>query len=176
LHSAHSLRRQCARRLAPIAVPRPFRLDAFAETVAAHRRRPLTVAPMPGLDDEDAPSGAWVAMDRQDFIFVDAAASPWHQDLIALHEIGHILWDHPAEAGWLDALASDLLTALQPAAIQRILGRHDYTSRQELEAELLASMVLERAAAVPPPMAAPGSERRISQLSAVIEHPWRHDA
>jgi hypothetical protein len=174
LHSAHSLRRQCAQRLAGIDVPRPFRLDAFAESIARHRGRPLTVAPMPGLDDEDAPSGTWVATDRHDFVFVDAAASPWHQDLIALHEIGHILWDHPAEADWLDALAGDLLPALGTAAVQRILGRHDYTSRQELQAELLASIVLERAATVPPPATGPGAERMISQLSAVIEHPFRH--
>jgi hypothetical protein len=168
------LRRQCEQRLAGIAVPRPFCLEEFATTVAALRERPLRVFPLPGLDDEDAPSGAWVATDSTDFVFVDAAASPWHRDLIVLHEIGHILLDHPAADGWTDEFAAQLLPSLHPAAVRRILGRHGYSSQQEREAELLASMILERAGVAPSQAESPQSGRMVARMSAVIEHPLRH--
>jgi hypothetical protein len=172
---AFALRDRCVQRLRGIDVPRPLCLDSFAATVAAQRSRPLRVCDLPGLDAEDAPSGARVATDRCDFVFIDAAASPWHRTLIGLHEIGHVLFDHPAEAGWVDELTAALLPDLRPSAVRRILGRHGYSSRQEAEAELLASLILERAGEESRQAgASPRADLMISRLSAVIEHPLRH--
>jgi hypothetical protein len=170
---ANALRGQCEQLLDGIDIPRPFQLDAFAATVAAQRGRPLQLHPLPHLDSEDAPSGTWIATGTTDFVFTDAAASPWHRDLIALHEISHMLFDHPSEADWTEEFIADLLPGLQPAAVRRILGRHRYSSRQERAAETLASLILERAGAGRPPTATPSAARMVGRLSAVIEHPLR---
>jgi hypothetical protein len=172
--NSFALRNQCEHRLAGLDIPRPFCLDTFTTAIARSRRRPLRVCPLPGLDGEDAPSGAWIATDTCDFVFVDASASPWHRCLIGLHEISHLLFDHPSEGDWLETMTAALLPDLDPAAARRILGRHDYSSRQEREAEFLASMILERAAADGPAAALPTPTRMVSRLSAVIEHPLRN--
>jgi hypothetical protein len=91
------LRRQCEQRLRGLDIPHPFCLDTFAATVEAHRGRSLRILPLPGLDGSDALSGAWVATDAADYVLIDADASPWHRNLIGLHEIGHILCDHGCE-------------------------------------------------------------------------------
>ena len=145
-----SLHDRCLQRLRGLEIPRPFRLDVFAATVADRRRRALHVLPLPGLDGSDGLSGAWVATDAADYVLIDADASPWHRNLIGLHEIGHLLCGHGGEDGGLRGLAGDLLPCLSGVTIQRILGRHGYGgSDEEEEAELMACLILKLADAGP---------------------------
>ena len=152
-----ALQDRCARRLRGIEIPRPFRLDVFAATVAQRRRRPLRILPLPGLDGSDGLSGAWLATDTADYVLIDADASPWHRNLIGLHEIAHLLCGHDAEDSGLRELAEDLLPCLSDAAIRRILGRHGRSGTAEQEAELMACLILKRADAGPLPIAATGT-------------------
>ena len=136
------LRWRSERRLRGIRVPRPFDLDAFCAEVAARRGRPLIRRAVPGLAAE-APCGMWIATDRTDHIFYDPGTSPLHAEHIVLHELAHILCDHSGSAGALARLFPDL----DPAAVRRVLGRVSYTTEQEREAEMLASLIRGRTAA-----------------------------
>ncbi len=138
----YALHDRCVQRLRGIEIPRPFQLDVFAATVARRRRRALHVLPLPGLDGSDGLSGAWVATDTADYVLIDADASPWHRNLIGLHEIGHLLCGHDADDSGLGELAEDLLPCLSNVAIRRILGRHGFSSGAEQEAELMACLIL----------------------------------
>ena len=152
----YALQDRCSERLRGIEIPRPFSIDVFAAAVAERRGRALRILPLPGLDGSDGLSGAWVATDTTDYVLIDADASPWHRDMIGLHEIGHVLCGHGTEHGGPRDRAGDPLPGLSDVTIRRALGRDCYSSRDEQEAELMACLVLGRADADPLP-ASPSS-------------------
>jgi hypothetical protein len=172
----HAFRKRCVERLRGIDIPRPFGIDTFAATVAEHRGRPLSVLPLPGLDGSDSLSGAWVATDAADYVLIDSDASPWHRNLIGLHEIGHVLCDHRTDDSGLRELAAEMLPSLSDVTIRRILGRHGDTSDDEQEAELMACLILERADADPLPVSSAGLSGVAGRLAHALRHPVRHHA
>ena len=141
-----SLRRRCEARLRGIRVPSPFDLDAFCAEVADRRGRPLRRHAVPGLS-ADAPCGLWVGTDKADHVFYDPGTSPLHAEHIVLHELAHILSGHSGA----DAGLARLFPDLDPATVRRVLGRVSYTTAQEREAEMMASLIRGR-----PPRTASG--------------------
>jgi hypothetical protein len=168
-----TLRSQCAQRLTGIPVPQPFDLTVFAAALARHRGRPLRVLRLPDLDKSGI-SGAWVSTDTTDYLVLDADASKWHQDLIALHEFGHVLCEHGADADWLHGTARSLVPDLGDEAIRKALGRHGYSALEEREAELTATLIMERAEADPVSASAPGQDGVTGRLAHALRHPVRH--
>jgi len=69
-----------------------FTLDGFARWLAKRRGQPIVFVPW-----EMPPSlfGAWIASDGRDYIFFDRDTQPIHQTHIKLHEMAHMLCDHP---------------------------------------------------------------------------------
>lgn len=169
-----SLRSSCEERLGGIPVPQPFDLTVFAAALSRHRGRPLYVLPLPGLDGSDALSGMWLATATADLVFIDADASPWHRNVIGVHELGHILCDHQSDARWLHDMGKALLPALSDVTILRMLGRHGYANREEQEAEMMGTLILERADADPLPVSSPGQAGVAGRLAHALRHPVRH--
>lgn len=136
------LRRRHAALLRGLPLPVPFDVHALCEQVAARRGRPIRLVPMSGLAGV---CGLWIGTDTSDLIFHESATTPPHREHIILHELAHVLCDHypvslrPAE------VAAMLLPGLDPAMVQRVLGRAGYTTAEEREAELLASLIRQRA-------------------------------
>jgi len=145
------LRRRCERRLENIAIPNPFDLDIFCAAMATHRGRPLTLRPMPGLS-AGAPCGLWISVESADYVFYDPETSQLHAEHIVLHELSHMLSGHTtavnaglggkSSSGGIGRLVPDL----DPRTIDTILGRVSYTTTQEREAEMLASLIRARSA------------------------------
>lgn len=138
------LRRRCEVRLRGIRIPSPFDLDTFCAEVAARRGRPLIRRPVPGLS-ASAPCGLWIGTAGADHIFYDPGTSPLHAEHIVLHELAHILSGHSGVDGALARLFPDL----DPAVVGRVLGRVSYTTAQEREAEMMASLIRGRSARPP---------------------------
>ena len=141
------LRRRCERRLRGIRIPNPFDLDAFCAEVEARRGRPLLRRSVPGLSS-GAPCGLWIGTEQADHVFFDPGTSPLHAEHIVLHEVAHILMGHtvsrpgPDRSGLSgDQLAQLLFPDLDPATVTRVLGRVSYTTAQEREAEMMASLI-----------------------------------
>ena len=155
------LRRRCERRLRGIRIPNPFDLDAFCTEVEARRGRPLLRRAVPGLSS-GAPCGLWIGTGQADHVFYDPGTSPLHAEHIVLHEVAHILMGHalsspgvgqlapsePEPDGGDSALAR-LLPDLDPATVTRVLGRVSYSTAQEREAEMMASLIRGRSARPP---------------------------
>jgi len=137
------LRRRCERRLRGIRIPQPFDLDAFCREVESRRQRPLRRRPIPGLSSH-APCGLWIGTPEADHVFYDAGTSPLHAEHIVLHELAHILSGHT-----LDTSLTTLFPDLDPATVARALGRVAYTSVQEREAEMMASLIRGRSTRAP---------------------------
>jgi hypothetical protein len=136
------LRRRCERLLKGIRIPHPFDLDAFCAEVAARRGRPLHRRPVHGLS-AGAPCGLWVATGEADHVFYDPGTSPLHAEHIVLHELAHILSGHSIGTIGGDGLAV-LFPDLDPSTVRRVLGRVSYTTAQEREAEMMASLIRAR--------------------------------
>ncbi|MER7110103.1 hypothetical protein [Streptomyces sp. NPDC000229] len=121
--------------------PRPFSLDALCGSLETLRGRPLHLHPLPLHAATAGVCGLWLATSAADHIFFEQQTTRSHQEHIVLHEIGHLLFDHhPVRSddfGGLGALLSDL----SPRLIERLLGRTDYTTREEQEAEMFASVL-----------------------------------
>ena len=167
------LRKECVARLSGLAIPRPFDVPAFCRQVSQWRGRPLHVHELPSDDAADLPCGMWIATDEADHIFHVTGGSRLHRDHIVLHEIGHMLFDHEvaelpavtstrarqAAATAKDPTLARLLPDLDPAMVRRVLRRGGYSSAQEQAAEMMASLILQRAAAqqaIPPAVAGLG--------------------
>jgi hypothetical protein len=135
------LRWRSERRLRGVRVPSPFDLDAFCAELAGRRGRPLIRRPVPGLSAE-APCGLWIATDRADHVFYDPGTSPLHAEHIVLHELAHMICSHSGAGDALPRLFPDL----DPATVRRVLGRVSYTTDQEREAEMVASLIRGRSA------------------------------
>ncbi|MBV2153163.1 hypothetical protein [Kitasatospora sp. SUK 42] len=169
-----NLRRRCEGILAGIELPDPFTVDGFREELARSRGRPIAMEPLPELGS-DAPCGLWIALPSVDVVFYEQHTSPAHQDLIKLHELGHLLLGHTGNLE-LSRLAG-LFTELTPELIAQALGlaRSNFATVEEQEAEMIAVLLADLAGA--DRIGTPSSRR----LAASLAHPirrlrgWRGD-
>jgi hypothetical protein len=132
--------------LASIGIPDPFDVQIFCDRIAAQRRRALHLHSVPGISGTDAPCGVWIATEKADHIFHEAATSPLHQDHIILHEIGHMLLGHRSIIDGVQS-AGGLFADIDPATVVSLLTRASYGTEDERDAERLAGLIANRAAA-----------------------------
>lgn len=112
------LRRQCRALLRELDVPRPFGARELCRRLSEHRGRPIRLMAYP--IERPGPFGLWLATDETDVIVYQSRTTPAHQEHIILHEVGHIIAGHEGESD---------------------LRRSSYDSRQEREAELIATIL-----------------------------------
>lgn len=136
------LQRQCHALLATLTVPDPFDFDAFCAMVAEHRGRPLRLMEMRDTRNGPGPSGMWIATDAEDIVLVEPRTSVLHRRHIALHEIGHMLWDHTTSG--VQPADRKLFCELDSTMVRRLLTRERPTDLQEQEAEMLATVLSSR--------------------------------
>lgn len=143
------LRRRCERILDDLAAPHGTDVRALCALVGRQQGKPihLVAESLP----PQSPSGLAVRTARFDAIIYEKRTTPLHQEHIIGHELGHILCGH----GTVPMIDSDtsrlLLPDLDPALVQAVLGRSNYTQEQEREAEMIASLILRRSVAPPRP-------------------------
>ncbi|EWM18024.1 toxin-antitoxin system, toxin component [Kutzneria sp. 744] len=157
--------RRCRELADSVPMPAPFRPDTFAQAVAAHRGRRIELMPVPAT--MGAPCGLLMTTDHADYILYPVNTTELHQQHIFMHEVAHLLCGHTG-TGEIDAAATRVLMPnLSPELVRRVLGRTVYTETEEHEAELLASLIAQRAARLPrPPSAEPPDE--VVQLSRLF--------
>ena len=136
------LRQRCEARLRDLDLPVPFDVDAFCESLAARRGRPVVLRP---LVSKAGPWGLWVAGAAADFIFYEQETSTLHQEHIILHEASHLLCHHDPRPVSEAEFSRQLLPDLDPEVVRSVLRRAAYSAEEEREAEVLASLILERA-------------------------------
>jgi hypothetical protein len=166
-----TLRRQCRKLIADIEVPRPFDLQTFCSYVAARRGRPLHLH---ALDNRlvGAVCGLWLATDNADHVFHAVGTGPLHRQHIVLHEIGHMLCDHISPGLPQDRALALLLPDVDPATITRMLGRSGYTAPQERTAEMVATIINERAGNT---IAGPDAGTTAGNLREALADPYGSD-
>ncbi|MET9451139.1 regulator component [Streptomyces cinerochromogenes] len=123
-------------------MPRSLSLDAVCARVEELRGRPLVLRELPEEAAATGACGLWLGTDNADYVFYEARTAPLHREHIILHEIGHVLCDHHrsiTDDG--DDLTDRLLEGLQPHLVRRVMARTSYTTTEEQEAEMIASLI-----------------------------------
>jgi hypothetical protein len=129
--------------------PSPWNLSAYLASVAAHRSRSISLRPVPAAMLAEAGcrgSGLWVARKHDDIIVYDSEATERNADHIILHEVGHMLLGHGRDdadpATPLAPTLAALLPSISPVSIRHVLGRSDFGTEREQEAEVFADMTM----------------------------------
>jgi hypothetical protein len=135
-------RRRCEQLVGRLELPDPFELPTFCASISEQRNRPLVLLPTPM--SLGTLCGLWMGTAKGDYVFYEQHTSPLHQLVIIFHEVGHILRRHQPQR----VLSHDLAEALSPDAsldeMPRVLGRDVYSNEDEYEAELIATLILDR--------------------------------
>jgi hypothetical protein len=170
--SGSELRQRCEAIVAGLDIPIPFDVRELCRRIAERRGRPIHLLPL--RLPASQPCGLWVSTSEFDAIFYEENTSQLHQEHIISHEIGHLLCQHEATPVF-DAEASRLLLPdLDPQLVQRTLGRTNYSTVEEREAEMVASLI-SRAASIDAPtctwVAPPEVADVFNRLEHSLEHP-----
>lgn len=165
------LRRRCERILDELAAPDGIDVRTLCALVGRRQGKPihLVAESLP----PQSPCGLAVRTATFDAIIYERQTTPLHQEHIIGHELGHILCGH-GTAAVLDAEASRLLLPdLDPALVQAVLGRTNYTETEEREAEMIASLILRRSVTPPTGHGAdavdPGQDPLLRRLAHTLE-------
>lgn len=121
-------------------------IRTLCTAVGILRERPIRIEALPLKPPQ---SGLWIAGAQRDYIFYARDASPLHCEHIVLHELAHLLRNHPP---LLDEEAESLQLSWFPLvdidaireALDTALSRSRYGVVQEREAELLATLLEQR--------------------------------
>jgi hypothetical protein len=136
------LHEECTARLVAFDLDNASNVREFCVQLEEQRGRPIHLLPI-GLNPGYF-SGCWIAIENADFIVFEANTSVPHQEHIIAHELAHIICCHRPTAALDEASARLLFPALDPALVRDMLRRTGYTDEQEQEAEVLATLMLQR--------------------------------
>lgn len=133
-------RRTTKKLLRDLDIRPPLDVAVLAERLGAARERPIRLLPWPL--PVPGPFGVWLQTASEDIVVYQSETTPGHQEHIVLHEIGHIVSNHHDEDAD-DDLWSALTPNLPAAFVRSALARRGYDSDEELEAELVATVIKE---------------------------------
>lgn len=131
------LRRDLRAVLKDAGIDEPIPTREVCRRIGLARNRPIIPVEWPF--EAGDPYGAWCPGPSTDWIFVQKAASFGHQEHIVAHELGHLLAGHEPECV-IDGEDDDQWPG-------QIMRRTKYDSAQERDAETVATLLLQAAAA-----------------------------
>ncbi|WP_330457428.1 regulator component [Streptomyces sp. NBC_00820] len=136
------LRLTCEDRVDLLNLPYRFTTRDLREAIAAIRGKPIILKPLSTIGAVDAPCGMRIETASADLLFYEAGTSVHHQRHILTHELCHVYCDHPG------SLKVDTDTAetvgVDPTLVLRMSGRTSYTTADEREAEMMATVIRQR--------------------------------
>lgn len=97
----------------------------------------------PAALDPSTPCGLWLATDDTDYLFYDEGVSLAYAEVVAGHELGHMLKHRDKKQSVDVAGLGGLITDIDPATVQLVLGRTRYDEPEEFEAEMIGSLLQE---------------------------------
>ncbi|MFM9452322.1 M48 family metalloprotease [Streptomyces europaeiscabiei] len=128
------------------AVDSVLDLQPFIEERVGREIRLMPFTPdlsNPDTLDASVPCGLWLATESTDYLFYDEGVSPAYAEIVAGHEFAHMLRHRDKKESLKIDNLGGLITDIDPATAQLVLGRTRYTEPDELEAEMLGSLLQE---------------------------------
>ncbi|EWC62361.1 Cinorf13 protein [Actinokineospora spheciospongiae] len=134
--------RDCQARLSALDLPEVDSIAALIEALSRRTGRPIQLVPM-ALAASPC-SGLWLAVAGTDLIVYEAGTTVPHQEHIIAHELAHIVCGHRSTGPVDDETSRLLFPDLDPLLVRDMLARAEYSDDHELEAEVMASLILLR--------------------------------
>ena len=138
----YQFRLHCEDRIDRLNLPHRFSTEQLRDAIALLRDKPIILKPLSTLGATDAPCGIRLELPEADLLFYEESTSLLHQRHILTHELCHVLCDHPGSLQ-LDAEATHPLN-FNPTLVLRMSGRTSYTTEDEREAEMMATLIQQR--------------------------------
>ncbi|PCG87277.1 hypothetical protein CIB93_03720 [Streptomyces sp. WZ.A104] len=164
------LRRYCKRLLRQLDIRPPLRVDELCHRLGLNRGKPIRLIPWelpaPG------PFGVWISRTDEEHIFYQKETTRVHQDHIILHEVGHILADHEADARAEEEVLGMSGTDHPRGLITRRLHRTSYSEDYEREAELVATIIQEWAVVIDHTTARGCEDPSLDPLRSALGSRW----
>ncbi|RDH75375.1 hypothetical protein DVS77_27120 [Mycolicibacterium moriokaense] len=135
-----------------LPIPVPWDLDVFIANLAAQRGRPIHLIPTDTAALAGSPCGLWLTREHDDLILHEVGTSAYHVAQIVAHEVGHMVLGHGrnrafgADRDREVEMCRQVMPDIDPAAVHAVLGRTDFASDQERDAEMFASILMIAAA------------------------------
>lgn len=158
------LRARLRRELDAAAIDAPMPMSEVCRRLGERRGKAIRLVAYPL--EAPGPFGLWLNTPSADYILYQAETTPAHQQHIIAHELGHLLAGHSSDESD-DAVWQRLLPDIPPDVIRRALRRTNYDTDQEREAENVATLLLERAAAITAAMR-PGRSSRARRAQRAL--------
>lgn len=134
--------------LARMELPSVVTRDVLVASVAQRRGRPIRLVPVSRRVIPGHHYGMWLSRVCDDVIVYTDDTSDVHATHIVCHEIAHMELGHDRDSVGDTDLGPDRLRDLEPVVgssrIVGAFGRSNYSSRQEYDAELLATYIMSR--------------------------------
>lgn len=168
------LRRKCGDLIRSLNLAVPFSVEDLCQQIAERRQRRIRLAPL--AFPTSGPAGLLVCTASVDYVFYEAHTTITHQTHVVVHELGHLLWGHastgPCEGGDHDAGGSLVPDDIDPALVEHMLGRTQYSRPGEYAAEYFATQVLQLVSGPLLPMAAvpPDMGDLVTRLERSLQH------
>lgn len=139
---ARGMRRRCRGALADLRLP-PVEVDiqTIRGCLEARQGRHIELTPIAG---SRSTHGLWASTDEIEYVQYERHTTPWHQWLIVCHEFAHMMLGHDADAALSIEDRAVLVPDLPDVDVNFILRREVYDTRQEQEAEYLATLLMQR--------------------------------
>ena len=137
--SKRAVRRRVIRLLRDLGMAPPIDVEELCRRLGDYRGRPIEL--FPHHFPVARVFGLWVATSTADRIYYEVHTTTDHYRHIVLHEIAHIVLDHPSEN-----LSDDVweqLTLSLPPDVHRLMRRSSYDTPWEREAETFATAASE---------------------------------
>ncbi|MFJ9418667.1 hypothetical protein ACIRPT_31600 [Streptomyces sp. NPDC101227] len=170
------MNRRCRALVRDLEITSPLDMGVLCDRVAQHTGRPIRLEPI--ALPPHGPCGLWVAVGETDYIFYEQETSRLHQEHIIAHELGHVLCDHRTSAAVGEESSLLILPNLDPRMVKRVLRRAQHNSVEEQEAEVIASLILQKAhrrALEPTWTVPPDSAEVIQRLDRSLRHTRKGD-
>jgi hypothetical protein len=158
--SLSELRRTVWTRLHALGVAENSDIGALRDALAAERGRPIELIP---VSTGAGPHGLCVEADAADYIAYERDTTPLHQQHIAAHELAHLACGHNSGLT-RDQAVQMLAPRVEGQAVRLVLGRTMYSGAEEQEAELFATLFLERVSTAAPLAVSPAAVARFEAL------------
>jgi hypothetical protein len=137
------VRAGCSRVIREIGIPVPFDLDEFCRRLERNRRRPIRLVAVPAMPEHV--SGLWIGTRDGDYVCHPQSVTPLYRAHIVLHEVAHMLLGHGSDGEGRRCTTDLLVPKLSSRLVRLVLGRTGYNTAEEHDAEVMASLLLERA-------------------------------
>jgi len=164
-------RQQCEELIAALEMPEPFDLQSLCERIGQASGRAIVLMPTPMIFGNLC--GLWLATAQANYVFYEQRTTPLHQLHIVFHELGHILRGHPASRTLGAYIIRALTAAIELGQVQRALGRDTYNDEAEYEAELIATLLLQRIGEPTTLAPTPSADDAESRIERTLRRPGR---